>query len=90
MLISFGVSHRLFLFDNSLLLLGASVLVSLCAWLRAAEWAVAIIVLDVDDPMTVLKIMGLSILRWLCTFLSFLHMVWRVDMVLVPCCIEDL
>ena len=30
-LISFGVSHRLFLFDSSLLLFGASVLVNLCA-----------------------------------------------------------
>ena len=58
MLFSFGVSQRLFLFDNSLLLLGASVLVSLCAWLRAAEWAVAIRVWDVDDPIIVLKIFG--------------------------------
>ena len=58
-----GVCQRLFLFEGLLLLSGAVVFVSLCAWLSAVEWAVAIIVSDVEDPMMVLKIMGLSSLR---------------------------
>ena len=61
--ISSGVCHRLFLFEGFILLSGAVVFVSLCAWLSAVEWAVAIIVFEVEDPMTVLKIMGLSSLR---------------------------
>ena len=61
--ISSGVSHRLFLFEGLVLLSGAGVFVSLCAWLSAAEWAVVIIVREVEAPMTVLKIMGLSSLR---------------------------
>ena len=61
--ISSGVSHRLCLFEDLELLSGAGVFVSLCAWLSAAEWAVVIIVLEVEGPMTVLKIMGLLSLR---------------------------
>ena len=53
-------------------------------------WAVAAIVLEVDDPMTVLNIMGFDSFRWLFSLTSFLHMVLRVDNVLELCCIEFL
>ena len=73
-----------------LFLFGASVLMSLCAWLSAVECAVAAIVLWVEDPITVLNIMGFVSLRWLFPLISFLQMVLRVDKVLELCCIEFL
>ena len=50
-------------------------------------WAVAAIVLEVDDPMTVLNITGFDSFKWLFSLTSFLHMVLIVDNVLESCCI---
>ena len=48
-----------------LLLEGASVFVSLCAWLIEMAWAAAAEVGEEEDPITVLKIIGPGIARCL-------------------------
>ena len=85
-----GLVSFLILFEVLLLLWGALVFVILCAWLIEVAWAAAAIVVEEEDPMTVLNIIGLEISRCLLFEGSFLHAVPRVVNILEPCFIEFL
>ena len=78
------------LFEILLFLFGAFVFVILCAWLIEVAWAAAAIVVEEEDPMTMLNIIGLEISRCLLFEGPFMHAVPRVVSIWEPFFIEFL